>query len=149
MLEPDTLVARASSAQRAFEPWSERRVDALLGEVAQEVANHARELAEATVAETGLGNVVDKTFKNRLASLGVFDTLVGRPGTGVLNVDEQRQVVEIASPMGVVFGLLPRTHPVATLVFKVLTSTTDSLTFRHLLNIKRVAYATPHAESPR
>ena len=81
--------------------------------------------------------------------LGVFDTLVGRPGTGVLNVNEQRQVVEIASPMGVVFGLLPRTHPVATLVFKVLTSTTDSLTFRHLLNIKRVAYATPHAESPR
>ena len=38
----------------------------------------------------------------------------GRCGTG------PNGVTEIASPMGVVFGLVPRTHPVATFVFKVL-----------------------------
>ena len=120
MSDPDALVARASAAQQAFEDWPEQRVDALLGHIARAVADHAQELAEATVLETGLGNVTDKTFKNRLASLGTFATLAGRRGAGVVRVDEQRRVVDFASPMGVIFGLVPRTHPVATFVFKVL-----------------------------
>jgi acyl-CoA reductase-like NAD-dependent aldehyde dehydrogenase len=120
VLDTAALIARATTAQRAFEGWSEQRVDALLGDLAQTIADHARELAQATVVETRLGNVDDKTFKNRLASLGIFESLKDERGTGVLRVDEQRQVVEIANPMGVVFGLVPRTHPVATFVFTAL-----------------------------
>jgi acyl-CoA reductase-like NAD-dependent aldehyde dehydrogenase len=83
------------------------------------VADRAEELAAATVAETGIGNVADKTFKNRFASLEVNRTLQGRPGIGPRPPDD-RGVTEIASPVGVVLGLIPMTNPVATLVFKTL-----------------------------
>src|SRR5262245_53942918 len=116
----DGAVTRAVVAQRAFESWSEVRVDALLGDIAQCIADHADELARTAVGETGLGNVADKTHKNRAASLGIFESLVGKPGIGVLRVDDAQNVVEVASPMGVIFGLVPRTHPAATFVFKVL-----------------------------
>ena len=84
------------------------------------IGDHAEELAIAAVEETGLGNVVDKTHKNRTASDGIYQSLVGKTATGPLRVDLEQHVVEVASPMGVVFGLVPRTHPVATFAFKVL-----------------------------
>ena len=119
-VDVNALLEAAVSAQLEFEHWSEERVDALLKDVAAEVADHAEELAEATVAETGLGNVADKIIKNRVASEMVYRSLVGKPGNGLIRVDAERNIAEIASPMGVVFGLIPKTNPVSTFVFKVL-----------------------------
>jgi acyl-CoA reductase-like NAD-dependent aldehyde dehydrogenase len=119
-VDVDVLVARAAAAQRVFENWSERRVDALLKDVAQAISDNAEELAEATVAETRLGNVADKILKNRVASEAVYRSQAGKPGTGFLRLDTERNVAEIASPVGVVFGLIPKTNPVSTFVFKVL-----------------------------
>lgn len=115
----DAAVARAVAAQAVLAGWPEARVEALLDAVAGAVAGLAEELAAATVAETGIGNVADKTFKNRFASLEVNRTLQGRPGIGPRPPDD-RGVTEIASPVGVVLGLIPMTNPVATLVFKTL-----------------------------
>jgi acetaldehyde dehydrogenase/alcohol dehydrogenase len=115
----DAAVARAVAAQAVLAGWPEARVEALLDAIAGAVAGQAEELAAATVAETGIGNVADKTFKNRFASLEVNRTLQGRPGIGPRPPDE-RGVTEIASPVGVVLGLIPMTNPVATLVFKTL-----------------------------
>jgi len=115
----DRAVARAAAAQEILAGWPEDRVEALLTAVAAAVADRAGELAAATVAETGIGNVADKTFKNRFASLEVNRTLQGRPGVGPRPPDD-RGVTEIASPVGVVLGLIPMTNPVATLVFKTL-----------------------------
>src|SRR5215469_11252616 len=116
----DEIVACAVEAQGAFATWSETRVDWLLHDIAETVAQHAEELAVATVEETGIGDIDDKTAKNRLVSRRTFASLVGRPGTGLLRVDPQTGLVEYASPVGVILGLVPRTHPVATFVFKVL-----------------------------
>jgi len=115
----DAAVARAVAAQAVLATWPEARVEALLGAIAEAAAGQAGELAAATVAETGIGNVADKTFKNRFASLEVNRALQGRPGIGPRPPDD-RGVTEIASPMGVVLGLIPMTNPVATLVFKTL-----------------------------
>ena len=62
----------------------------------------------------------DKANKNRFASLNVAQSLVGKPGVGVVGSDERKALTEIADPMGVVLGLIPMTNPVATLVFKAL-----------------------------
>jgi acetaldehyde dehydrogenase/alcohol dehydrogenase len=115
----DTTVARAAAAQEVLAGWPEARVEALLDGIAAAVAGRAEALAAATVAETGIGNVADKAFKNRFASLEVNRALQGRPGIGPRPPDD-RGVTEIASPVGVVLGLIPMTNPVATLIFKTL-----------------------------
>ena len=116
----DTLVGRAVSAQKAFQTWSEEATDRLLHALAQRVSLHAEELARAAVQETGMGNVRDKTAKNRFASLVIYRSLEGRVGHGCLAVDKRHQVMTFASPVGVVPGLVPATHPAATFIFKVL-----------------------------
>lgn len=116
----DTLVSRAVSAQKEFQTWSEEATDRLLQALAQRVYLHAEELAIAAVQETGMGNVRDKTAKNRFASMDIYRSLEGRVGHGCLTIDKRHKVMTIASPMGVVLGLVPATHPAATFIFKVL-----------------------------
>jgi acyl-CoA reductase-like NAD-dependent aldehyde dehydrogenase len=95
-------------------------VDALLAGLADVVVRHARELAERTVAETGMGCTADKTHKNMFAARDVLHSLRGRIGCGVLRYDTVRGITEIAQPVGVVLGLMPLTNPVATLAFTTL-----------------------------
>jgi len=116
----DEMVARAGAAQKAFEPWAEDRVNALLRDVADAVTDQAESLAADTVEETRMGVVADKAAKIRFASLDVCEMLLSRPGAGVLAVDEQRGITEIAGAAGVVLGLVPLTNPVPTLIFKTL-----------------------------
>lgn len=121
-VDPDVtdMVSRAQGALRAFESWTDDRIDGVLKAVAEAIAAHAGELAEATVRETKMGNVPDKTTKNHMASLGILRSLAGRPGRGPMGVPDDRKVTEIASPAGVIFALVPMTNPVATAVFKTL-----------------------------
>ena len=114
------MVARATAAQKTFAAWPEDRVDALLQDLAQTIADQAEALSAATVKETAMGVVADKLAKNRFASLSVVKSLVGRPGNGLLPNPAGAGVSGIVAPIGVVFGLLPVTNPVATMIFKAL-----------------------------
>jgi acetaldehyde dehydrogenase / alcohol dehydrogenase len=118
--EVDGMVARSRAAQAEFEGWEEERVDAMLGDIAQAVADRAQELGELTMEETRLGRLEDKVGKIGYASLGVFESLQGKPAAGVIGHDEERQITELASPVGVVVALVPVTNPVETIVNKVL-----------------------------
>ena len=119
-LEVDGMVARARAAQRAFERWSEWRVDELLSALSDALTDSAEDLAIATVHETGRGNVIDKTLKNRFASRTIVESLEGETAHGILSVDNTRKITELASPVGVVFAVVPMTSPVATAIFKTL-----------------------------
>jgi acyl-CoA reductase-like NAD-dependent aldehyde dehydrogenase len=114
------MVAAAVAAQEAFQFWTEPRVDALLRDVAEAIARRAEDLAVASVEETGMGVAADKMRKITFASRNVCAALLDHAASGVLHTDEQRRVTELASPMGVVLGLIPVTNPVPTLVFKAL-----------------------------
>jgi acetaldehyde dehydrogenase / alcohol dehydrogenase len=118
--EIDDLVDRAGRAQREIQDWPESRIDMVLSIVAQAIAVSARQLAEATVQITRIGNVPDKVAKNLLASMGVYRSLAGKCASGPLHTDEERGVTEIAAPVGVIAGLIPMTNPAATAVFKTL-----------------------------
>lgn len=118
----DELVGRAVAAQAVFADWPEDRVDMLLQRLTERFLEHAQPLAEATVEETHIGNAADKTLKNMVAAQGVLDSVVGQVGAGPLGTDEQTQVTEIAEAVGVIFGLVPVTNPVATAYFKTLVS---------------------------
>jgi acetaldehyde dehydrogenase / alcohol dehydrogenase len=114
------MVAQAVMAQKAFESWPEDRVDQLLRDVIAVMMEHAQELAERTVAESGFGVVADKVTKIRLACEGVYEMLAGQPGSGIISSDQQTGLTEVAAPMGVVLGLIPLTNPVSTIAFKTL-----------------------------
>lgn len=116
----DEMVAASVLAQREFASWPEDRVDDLLEDIASSINNHGRELAEQTVAETGLGNAEHKVTKIRFGSIHVWKTLQGKVGTGTLSTDDERGITEIASPMGVIFALVPVTNPVPTFANKAL-----------------------------
>jgi acetaldehyde dehydrogenase/alcohol dehydrogenase len=118
--EVDAVVARAGSAQEMFENWTDEQIDGLLLDVAKALAGSAKELAIATVKETGMGDAADKTMKNRFASLRIYASLAGKIAQGPLSFDADRQVTELASPVGVVFAVAPVTNPVATAMFKTL-----------------------------
>lgn len=118
--EVERLVAGAVAAQREFEHWPEERVDALLKDIAESIAGQAQQLAEMTVAETHIGKVSDKVLKINFASLGVYAYMEGKPGYGPIRQDVERKVYELASPVGVVVGLVPVTNPVPTFVNKAL-----------------------------
>jgi acetaldehyde dehydrogenase/alcohol dehydrogenase len=115
--DTNEMVERAQKAQQAFASWTEERVDAMLKEIAETIAARAEELATDVVAETKMGVVADKVFKIRFASLDVFQVVSGRKAAGFLTEGQDR-VSEIACPVGVVFGLIPVTNPVSTIVFK-------------------------------
>jgi acetaldehyde dehydrogenase / alcohol dehydrogenase len=116
----EAMVGRAVAAQQEIQTWSEQAIDRLLQALAQRVHRQAEELARAAVQETGLGNVTDKTAKNRFASLDVYRSLAGRVGQGCLAIDRREKIMTLASPVGVVFGLVPATNPTSTFIFKVL-----------------------------
>ena len=93
----DRMVEAASEAQRQIERWPEDRVDAVLLALATAVADNAAALAEATVKETRIGNVADKAHKNTIASLGLFRSMAGKPGTGIVGANSELRVTEIAT----------------------------------------------------
>ena len=67
-----------------------------------------------------MGNARDKSIKISFASRTVQQDLRGRPAAGILHPGRRSDIVEIASPVGVVLGLIPVTNPIATLAFKTL-----------------------------
>ena len=111
-------VAQATAAQQSFANWSEDRVDALLQDIAATVADHAEMLAETNVADSGIGVAKDKVAKIRFACMEVCRTLVGKTASGPLAGNGNLRVVELASPVGVVLGIIPVTNPVSTILFK-------------------------------
>ncbi len=118
--EVDELIDQALEAQKVIADWPEDKIDALLTAIAQGFAEKAQEHAELAVRVTRMGNVHDKTAKNNLAALGVLESLLGRPASGIVARDQDRLVHDFAAPVGIVFGMIPITNPVATAVFKAL-----------------------------
>jgi sulfoacetaldehyde dehydrogenase len=114
--EVGALVARARSALRAFEPWTQQRVDEAVTAAAWAIMEPARNraLAEHAVRATGLGDVADKIAKNHRKTLGLLRDLRGAKSVGVISEDRSRGLIEIARPVGVVAAITPSTNPAAT-----------------------------------
>src|SRR5258705_6295156 len=73
-------------------------------------------LGALAVEETGFGIPADKQEKNRFAAEDVWNYFRGLRTKG--GVSESKDVVEIASPRGVVAGIIPSTHSTSTAIFQ-------------------------------
>ncbi len=118
--EARSLAARACEARTALADLSQEQVDRIVGAMAATAAEHAGELAAAAVEETGYGVRADKVRKNLFAARTVYEFIRPMKTVGVLRRLDDRRVVEIAEPFGVVAAIVPSTNPTSTAIYKLL-----------------------------
>jgi acetaldehyde dehydrogenase (acetylating) len=122
MAEARTLARRAKQAQMEIAELSQERIDAIVDAMAAAVLPQCEALARLAVEETGYGVVADKVQKNLFSADRVYRFIRPMKTVGVLNRLEDRKVVEIAEPFGVVAAIVPSTNPTSTAIYKILIS---------------------------
>lgn len=115
-------VKRAKDAQKTFEKLSQEEVDRAVAHLANRLFERAEELAKMAVEETGFGNVPDKIIKNQFATKTLLASMEGMKTRGIIKEDLDLKLIEIATPLGVVAGLVPSTNPTSTAIYKSLIS---------------------------
>jgi acetaldehyde dehydrogenase (acetylating) len=118
--EARELARRARRAQGHLGELSQERIDAIVDAMAGAVTPQAETLARLAVEETGFGVVADKVQKNLFSSERVYRFIRPMRTVGVVNRIEDRKVVEIAEPFGVVAAIVPSTNPTSTAIYKIL-----------------------------
>src|SRR5213592_2406310 len=112
------LVEAAHRAQFEVAQLDQAKIDRICEAMAAAALREAARLGALAVEETGYGVPADKQEKNRFAAEDVWNYFRGLRTVGV--VSESKDVVEIASPRGVVAGIIPSTNPTSTAIFKIL-----------------------------
>ncbi len=116
----NALIERVHIAQNQFATFSEEKVDAIF-KAAATAANKMRiDLAELAVQETGMGVLEDKIIKNHFASEYIYNKHKNVKTCGLIKRDKVNGVKIVASPLGVIAGVVPTTNPTSTAIFKSL-----------------------------
>src|SRR5688572_2747185 len=112
------MVEAAHRAQVDLAHFDQAKIDRICAAMAKAALAEAARLGAMAVEETGFGIPDDKREKNRFASEDVWNYFRNLRTVGV--VSESKDVVEIASPRGVVAAIIPSTNPTSTAIFKIL-----------------------------
>jgi acetaldehyde dehydrogenase (acetylating) len=118
--EARALSRAARQAQPLLAELTQEQIDAIVTAMAEAVTPHAEALAKLAVEETGYGVVADKVQKNLFASRRVYEFIRSMKTVGVVNRIEDKKIIEIAEPFGVVAAIVPSTNPTSTAIYKVL-----------------------------
>src|SRR5580765_1097483 len=118
--EARALARRAKQAWLELAEFSQEKIDAIVDAMAAAATACAEVFARLAVEETGFGVVDDKVQKNLFASERVFEFIRPMKTVGVVNRLEDRKVIEIAEPFGVVAAIVPSTNPTSTAIYKIL-----------------------------
>src|SRR5919202_4933224 len=112
------LIEAAHRAQTEVARFDQGKIDRICEAMARAALREAARLGAMAVEETGYGIPADKQEKNRFAAEDVWNYFRGLRTKGI--VSESKDIVEIASPRGVVAGIIPSTNPTSTAIFKIL-----------------------------
>src|SRR6185312_11164880 len=118
--EARSLARRAKQAAPALAELSQEQIDAIVDAMAAAVTPQAEALARLAHEETGYGNVEDKIQKNLFSSQKVYNFIKPMKTVGVIARHDDRRVIEIAEPFGVVAAVIPTTNPTSTAIYKIL-----------------------------
>jgi len=120
--EARALARRAKQAWLELAEFSQERIDAIVDAMAAAATPQAEACARLAVEETGYGVVEDKVQKNLFSSQKVYNFIKPMKTVGVIARYDDRRVVEIAEPFGVVAAIIPTTNPTSTAIYKILIS---------------------------
>src|SRR5882757_1214219 len=112
------LVEGAHRAQAEVARFDQAKIDRICEAMAKAALRESPRVAALAVEETGYGVAEDKQVKNQFSAETVWNYFRNLRTVGV--VSETKDVVEIASPRGVVCGIIPSTNPTSTAIFKIL-----------------------------
>src|SRR6266487_292460 len=118
--EARALARRAKQAWLEVAEFDQARIDAIVDAMAAAATAHAEAFARLAVEETGYGVVEDKIQKNLFSSEKVYNFIRPMKTVGVIARHDDRRVVEIAEPFGVVAAIIPTTNPTSTAIYKIL-----------------------------
>ncbi|HZH35235.1 MAG TPA: aldehyde dehydrogenase family protein, partial [Pyrinomonadaceae bacterium] len=118
--QANSLVEAAHAAYLVLARFDQAQVDRICEAMSRAALAEATRLGAMAVEETGFGRADDKREKNRFAAEDVWNYFRGLKTVGVVN--QTKDVVELASPRGVVAGIIPSTNPTSTAIFKALIS---------------------------
>jgi acetaldehyde dehydrogenase (acetylating) len=118
--EARDLAARAKRAWLELAEFTQDQIDAIVDAMAAAATPAAEAFAQLAVDETGYGVVEDKIQKNLFSSQKVYQFIRPMKTVGVVARYEDRRVVEIAEPFGVVAAVVPSTNPTSTAIYKIL-----------------------------
>ena len=114
----DRLVSRARTAAAIFSQFTQEDVDRIVTPMVLAGLDQAYRLASLAVEETRIGVLEDKVIKNMVATEFAFDYVKDKRTVGIIREFPERNLVEVAEPIGVIFSLLPITNPTSTVLFK-------------------------------
>src|SRR5438105_14808929 len=120
--EARALARQAKQAWLELAEFSQERIDAIVDAMAAAATSQAEAFARLAVEETGYGVVEDKIQKNLFSSQKVYTFIRPMKTVGVIARHEDRRVVGIAKPFGVVAAVVPSTNPTSTAIYKILIS---------------------------
>ena len=118
--EARTLARRAKDAAAVLAELTQEQIDAIVDAMALAVTPQAEALAVLAHEETGYGVVADKVQKNLFSSEKVYRFIRPMKTVGVIARYDDRKVIEIAEPFGVVAAIVPSTNPTSTAIYKIL-----------------------------
>src|SRR5258705_13271418 len=120
--EARALARRAKQAWLELAEFGQERIDGIVDAMASAATSCAEMFARLAVEETGYGVVEDKVQKNLFSSEKVYNFIRPMKTVGVIARYEDRRVIEIAEPFGVVAAIVPSTNPTSTAIYKILIS---------------------------
>src|SRR5699024_2596692 len=110
----ENMIDRARKAQKEFETYSQEKVDEAVKAIGLAIYNKGEELARLAVDETGMGKYEDKIAKNKGKAKAVWYRIKDQKSRGVINFDEEKQIIEVSKPIGVLGCVTPSTNPTMT-----------------------------------
>ncbi len=92
----------------------------LINAITEECEKNAERLAKMAVEETGFGVWQDKVLKNALGSTLTYNYIKDMKTVGIIAEDEEKGIIEVGVPMGIIAALIPSTNPTSTVMYKTL-----------------------------
>ena len=112
------LVSQARIAAAVFTQYTQEDVDRIVKAMVLAGLEQAQYLAGLAIKETRLGVLEDKALKNMVATEFVYNYVKDKRTVGTIREFPERNLVEVADPIGVIFSLTPITNPTSTVLFK-------------------------------
>ena len=114
----EDLVHQAKTAAALFAQFTQEDVDRIVKAMVLAGLKHAQHLAAMAADETRLGVMEDKVIKNMVATEFAYNYIKDKRTVGIIREIPERNLVEVAEPIGVIFSITPITNPTSTVLFK-------------------------------